>query len=168
MAGDDKHMLVIGGHIGDVENTGGLLACKYAQAGHRVTLLHMTAGEKGNPGRDTQEYREQRLRGDHRSRSEQRIPTPQNTFVPQKNQQEQAGEHRRNPHPCVHQGEQHPTATETAQPEPDPERHPNEDPNECRQPGDEQRERQDRLQIGTEVDHILQGVTENFAQETHA
>lgn len=59
---EKKRVLVIGGHIGDVENMGGLLACKYAQAGHHVTLLHMTAGEKGAPDRDVAEYRAQRLR----------------------------------------------------------------------------------------------------------
>jgi LmbE family N-acetylglucosaminyl deacetylase len=61
--GDDKrHLLVIGAHIGDAEITGGLLAAKYAQAGHRVTILHMTAGEKGNPAMDHRQYREQRIR----------------------------------------------------------------------------------------------------------
>jgi LmbE family N-acetylglucosaminyl deacetylase len=57
-----KHVLVIGGHIGDAEITGGLLAAKYVLAGHRVTILHMTAGEKGNPKMDHQVYRAQRLR----------------------------------------------------------------------------------------------------------
>lgn len=62
MAESKKHVLVVGGHIGDAEITGGLLAAKYAAAGHRVTLLHMTAGEKGNPKMDHQAYRAQRLR----------------------------------------------------------------------------------------------------------
>ena len=57
-----KHMLVVGAHIGDAEITGGLLATKYAAAGHRVTVLHMTAGEKGNPRMDHLEYRAQRIR----------------------------------------------------------------------------------------------------------
>ena len=37
-------VLVIGAHIGDAEITGGLLAAKYAAAGHRVTIAHLTAG----------------------------------------------------------------------------------------------------------------------------
>ncbi|MBN1475954.1 PIG-L family deacetylase [Candidatus Sumerlaeota bacterium] len=59
---EKKHLLVIGGHIGDAEITGGLLATKYARVGHRVTMLHMTAGEKGNPSMDHRAYREQRVR----------------------------------------------------------------------------------------------------------
>lgn len=56
------HVLVVGAHIGDAEITGGLLVCKYAAAGHKATLLHMTAGEKGNPRMDHLEYRKQRIR----------------------------------------------------------------------------------------------------------
>lgn len=56
-----KHLLVIGAHIGDGEITGGLLATKYAQAGHRVTMLHLTAGECGNPKKHHLEYRKQRV-----------------------------------------------------------------------------------------------------------
>eukprot|EP01105_Mastigella_eilhardi_P023160 TRINITY_DN5796_c0_g1_i1.p1 TRINITY_DN5796_c0_g1~~TRINITY_DN5796_c0_g1_i1.p1 ORF type:complete len:575 (+),score=143.66 TRINITY_DN5796_c0_g1_i1:49-1773(+) len=55
------HVLVIGAHIGDAEISGGLVATKYARAGHRVTMLHMTAGEKGNPKMDDQVYRKQRI-----------------------------------------------------------------------------------------------------------
>jgi LmbE family N-acetylglucosaminyl deacetylase len=62
MADGMKHLLAIGGHIGDVENTAGLVCAKYAKAGHRVTLLHMTGGEKGNPAMAPGPYREQRLR----------------------------------------------------------------------------------------------------------
>lgn len=57
-----KHnILIIGAHIGDAEITGGLLATKYASMGHKVTFLHLTAGEKGNPAMDAQKYREQRI-----------------------------------------------------------------------------------------------------------
>jgi len=55
------HVLAIGAHIGDVEITAGLLVAKYAAAGHRATVLHMTAGEKGNPKMDAQEYKRQRI-----------------------------------------------------------------------------------------------------------
>lgn len=57
-----QHIVAIGGHIGDAEITAGLLITKYAAAGHRATLVHMTAGEKGNPKMDHLEYRGQRIR----------------------------------------------------------------------------------------------------------
>lgn len=59
---DKKHILAIGAHIGDAEITAGLLVTKYAAAGHRATILHMTAGEKGNPRMNHHEYRKQRVR----------------------------------------------------------------------------------------------------------
>lgn len=63
MAADKKqHVLAIGAHIGDAEITAGLLVAKYAAAGHKATMLHLTAGEKGNPKRDVREYRQQRIR----------------------------------------------------------------------------------------------------------
>ena len=62
MSDTKKHLLVIGAHIGDAEITGGLLATKYAAAGHRVTMLHLTAGECGNPKVHHVEYRKQRVR----------------------------------------------------------------------------------------------------------
>src|SRR5690606_20649923 len=55
------HIVAIGGHIGDAEITGGLLLTKYAAAGHRASIVHMTAGEKGNPHMDHLEYRKQRI-----------------------------------------------------------------------------------------------------------
>lgn len=61
-AGRRMTILVMGAHIGDAEITGGLLATKYARAGHRVVMLHMTAGEKGNPRMDDQVYRAQRIK----------------------------------------------------------------------------------------------------------
>jgi LmbE family N-acetylglucosaminyl deacetylase len=57
-----QHILAIGAHIGDAEITAGLLVAKYAAAGHRATMLHLTAGEKGNPAQDAAEYRRQRVR----------------------------------------------------------------------------------------------------------
>lgn len=65
MSDNPKHLLVIGAHIGDAEITGGLLATKYARAGHRVTMLHLTAGECGNPKVHHLEYRKQRVREAH-------------------------------------------------------------------------------------------------------
>ncbi len=61
MSQDQKHILAIGAHIGDAEVTAGLLLTKYAAAGHRATVIHMTAGEKGNPRVDHLAYRRQRV-----------------------------------------------------------------------------------------------------------
>lgn len=56
-----KHVLAIGAHIGDAEITAGLLVAKYTAAGHRATMLHLTAGERGNPRMDAALYRRQRI-----------------------------------------------------------------------------------------------------------
>jgi LmbE family N-acetylglucosaminyl deacetylase len=56
------HLLAIGAHIGDAEITAGLPVAKYAAAGHRTTLLHLTAGERGNPRMSAADYRQQRMR----------------------------------------------------------------------------------------------------------
>jgi LmbE family N-acetylglucosaminyl deacetylase len=58
---EKNHILAVGGHIGDVENTAGLILAKYAKAGHRVSILHLTGGEKGNPKKSPKKYLEQRL-----------------------------------------------------------------------------------------------------------
>ncbi|MBN1514311.1 MAG: PIG-L family deacetylase [Phycisphaerae bacterium] len=62
MSDGKQHLLAIGAHIGDAEITAGLLVAKYAAAGHRTTMLHLTAGEKGNPKMDVAQYRRQRVR----------------------------------------------------------------------------------------------------------
>ncbi len=58
----NKHILAIGAHIGDAEITAGLLVAKYTAAGHRATMLHLTAGERGNPRMDAAAYRQQRVK----------------------------------------------------------------------------------------------------------
>lgn len=65
MTDEPKHILAIGAHIGDAEITAGLIVAKYAAAGHRATMLHLTAGERGNPRMDAAEYRRQRVREAH-------------------------------------------------------------------------------------------------------
>lgn len=65
MAERKQHVLAIGAHIGDAEITAGLLIAKYAAAGHRATMLHLTAGERGNPRMDAAAYRQQRIREAH-------------------------------------------------------------------------------------------------------
>ncbi|WP_027724924.1 PIG-L deacetylase family protein [Tuberibacillus calidus] len=60
---DKKHLMVIDAHCGDGELQVGAIAAKYAKAGHKVTFLHLTAGEKGNPPHlSVEEYREQKIR----------------------------------------------------------------------------------------------------------
>src|SRR5690625_5169085 len=58
-----KHLMIVGAHCGDGELQAGAIAAKYAKAGHKVTFLSLTAGEKGNPPETTvEEYREQKIR----------------------------------------------------------------------------------------------------------
>lgn len=57
------HVMVIGAHCGDAEIQAGAIAHKYAKAGHEVTFLHLTAGEKGNPTHiSVEDYREQKIK----------------------------------------------------------------------------------------------------------
>lgn len=58
---DKLHMVVFGGHSGDAEITSGGTIAKYVKAGHRATLVHITAGEKGHPGMAPEEYMEQKV-----------------------------------------------------------------------------------------------------------
>lgn len=56
------HLLVLGAHCGDAEIQAGAIAHKYAKAGHEVTFLHLTAGEKGNPPDvSVEDYRVQKM-----------------------------------------------------------------------------------------------------------
>ncbi|MCR2821243.1 PIG-L deacetylase family protein [Lederbergia panacisoli] len=57
------NLVVVGAHCGDAEIQAGAIAHKYAKAGHNVTFLHLTAGEKGNPPNiSVEDYREQKVR----------------------------------------------------------------------------------------------------------
>ncbi|WP_026691305.1 PIG-L deacetylase family protein [Alteribacter aurantiacus] len=57
------HIMFVGAHCGDVELAAGAIAHKYAKAGHKVTFLHLTAGEKGNPPHTSvKEYKNQKIR----------------------------------------------------------------------------------------------------------
>ncbi|MFA5859426.1 MAG: PIG-L family deacetylase [Elusimicrobiota bacterium] len=56
------HIAVIGAHIGDAEITAGHLVCKYVQAGHKATIISLTAGEKGNPKLSPETYKKQKVR----------------------------------------------------------------------------------------------------------
>lgn len=54
-------LLLVGGHIGDMDFTAGHVARLQASLGEEVTLLHLTAGEGGHPGKERRPYREQKL-----------------------------------------------------------------------------------------------------------
>ncbi|WP_054706064.1 PIG-L family deacetylase [Bacillus sp. JCM 19041] len=57
-----EHILFVGAHCGDVELAAGAIAHKYSRAGHPVTFLHLTAGEKGTPPHlSVEEYRYQKI-----------------------------------------------------------------------------------------------------------
>lgn len=55
------HIMAIGAHAGDMELTCGGVLTKYTMEGNEVTLLHMTAGEKGHPYLTDDEYRKQKV-----------------------------------------------------------------------------------------------------------
>ena len=55
-------VLAIGAHAGDMELTCGPLLVKEAQRGNRVTILHLTLGEAGNPKLSATEYGAQKRR----------------------------------------------------------------------------------------------------------
>ncbi len=59
----DKKMCImaIGAHIGDMELTCGGALTKYAMEGHKVTILHMTAGERGHYALTPEEYKKQKI-----------------------------------------------------------------------------------------------------------
>ncbi len=56
------HLVVLGAHCGDAEIQAGAIAHKYAKAGHEVTFVHLTAGEKGHPPNiSVEQYRQQKI-----------------------------------------------------------------------------------------------------------
>jgi LmbE family N-acetylglucosaminyl deacetylase len=57
-----KTILAIGAHCGDVEVTCGSVLAKHRKLGDRVTILHLTLGEGGNPNMSPQVYGEQKRR----------------------------------------------------------------------------------------------------------
>lgn len=56
-----QHILAIGAHAGDMELCAGGVFAKYTQEGHKVTLLHLTPGEKGHPRLTPEEYKKQKM-----------------------------------------------------------------------------------------------------------
>lgn len=61
-----SHILAIGAHAGDMELCAGATMAKYVQQGHKVTLLHLTPGEKGHPKLTPEEYAKQKIEEAHK------------------------------------------------------------------------------------------------------
>ncbi|MHC1723304.1 MAG: PIG-L deacetylase family protein [Aminipila sp.] len=60
---DNKvHVMAIGAHAGDMELTCGGILTKYAMEGHKVTIVHMTPGEKGHPSLSEEQYIQQKIK----------------------------------------------------------------------------------------------------------
>ena len=51
-----QHLMVVGAHISDAENMAGAVMLKHKKAGWDITIVHMTAGEKGHPTLPPEEY----------------------------------------------------------------------------------------------------------------
>lgn len=56
----DKVVLAVGAHAGDMEVTAGAALASAAQQGARVVILHLTLGEKGHPRKPAAEYAKQK------------------------------------------------------------------------------------------------------------
>jgi len=61
-----QHILTVGAHAGDQELTAGAVLAKYVMEGHKVTLLHLTPGEKGHPTLSAEDYAKQKIEEAHR------------------------------------------------------------------------------------------------------
>ncbi|KIL38538.1 LmbE family protein [Gordoniibacillus kamchatkensis] len=60
-----QHILAIGAHAGDQDLTAGAVLAKYVMAGHKVTMLHLTPGEKGHPRLSAEDYAKQKIEEAH-------------------------------------------------------------------------------------------------------
>jgi len=56
----EQTILAVGAHCGDIEVSCGAVLIKHRKAGHRVTILHLTLGEGGNPKMSPEEYAKQK------------------------------------------------------------------------------------------------------------
>lgn len=56
-----QHILAISAHAGDQDLTAGAVLAKYVMEGHKVTMLHLTPGEKGHPRLSTADYAKQKI-----------------------------------------------------------------------------------------------------------
>lgn len=56
-----RRVLTLGAHAADQELAAGMQIAKYTAAGHHVTILSLTPGEKGHPRLSAEEYAEQKI-----------------------------------------------------------------------------------------------------------
>lgn len=56
----NRTLLAVGAHAGDVELTSGAVLAHHTQMGDRAVILHLTLGEGGNPGMKASEYADQK------------------------------------------------------------------------------------------------------------
>jgi len=61
MAERKVHIMAVGAHCADVEVASGLLLAKYAMAGHKITIVHLSPGEKGHRTLPPEEYAKQKI-----------------------------------------------------------------------------------------------------------
>lgn len=61
MSDTPLHVLALGAHAADQELSAGMILAKYANAGHRVTILSLTPGERGHPTLSAADYAAQKV-----------------------------------------------------------------------------------------------------------
>ncbi|HWQ52930.1 MAG TPA: PIG-L family deacetylase [Bryobacteraceae bacterium] len=61
-AAPPRTILAVGAHCGDMEISAGAVLARQARAGDQIVLLHLTAGERGNPKMSPAAYGEQKRR----------------------------------------------------------------------------------------------------------
>jgi N-acetylglucosamine malate deacetylase 1 len=62
MSDRQHHIMVVGAHCGDAEVMAGGIVAKYTRNGHKASIVHLTAGEKGHRTLPPEEYAEQKRR----------------------------------------------------------------------------------------------------------
>lgn len=55
-----QHIMVVSGHCGDGEVMAGGIVAKYTKNGHKASIVHLTAGEKGHKTLSPEEYARQK------------------------------------------------------------------------------------------------------------
>jgi LmbE family N-acetylglucosaminyl deacetylase len=81
VSSEHRTILAIGAHCGDVEVTCGAVLAKHTKAGDRVTILHMTLGERGNTRISPAAYGEQKR---HEALAAARVIGADTLFAPYK------------------------------------------------------------------------------------
>ena len=56
-----NRLMVVGAHISDAENMAGAVMLKHKRAGWDLSIVHVTAGDKGHPTLSPEEYNKMRL-----------------------------------------------------------------------------------------------------------